>query len=266
MTAPNPMKRLPPTLFLLFWALVHIASALTPYPQGVYEFESCGSNCTLSGSWVVQDNGAADYLVSNGAGTDYAEIQVKGQFLVIYRLVGTGLNSMTVALNGSGTTVGNANTSVDTDYPYIVALTGGTDTIRITGNFVYLDRFIVLAAPPVATATILPSSTPAYTAPPQPTSTPRPTDTPAYTATPQPTWTLAPSITPQPTATPMVGGGGGSDPASVYATVETGQVTRFDYIATAGNVHVANLLTLLFFSLWGMFLLGVLVFVTGKPK
>lgn len=254
------MKRLPPTLFLLFWALVHIASALTPYPQGAYEFESCGSNCTLSGSWVVQDNGAADYLVSNGAGTDYAEIQVTGQYLIIYRLVQTGLPSMSVSLNGSGTTVGNANTGADTDYHYIVALTGGTDTIRITGNFVYLDRFIVLAAPPVATATILPSSTPAYT------TTPQPSSTPAYTATPQPTWTLAPSVTPQPTATPMLGGGGGSDPASVYATVETGQITRFDYVATAGNVHIANLLAALFFSAWAMFFVGIFIVWQGNNK
>jgi hypothetical protein len=44
---------------------------------------------------------------------------------------------------------------------------------------------------------------------------------------------------------------------SVYATVESGQMTRFDYIASAGSVHIANLLTLLFLSLWAMFLLMV---------
>jgi len=56
------------------------------------------------------------------------------------------------------------------------------------------------------------------------------------------------------TETPTV-----SNSPSVFATVASGQMTRFDYIATAGSVHIANLLTLLFVSLWAMFLFGAFV-------
>jgi hypothetical protein len=248
------LKRLLPLIILCALALP--VSAQSTFTQGMYEFDTCGGNCTTSGSWVVQDNGAQEFLVSNGAVTDYVEFSVSGKHLVIFRYTGPGITTMDVCINSSCTNIPNANAAVVVQ-PYIVTLTGGTDTIRIVRNFVYLDYFMVLNERPAATATILPSSTPA------PSSTPQPTWTTAPSSTPQPTWTLAPSITPQPTATPMTGGGG-SDPASVYATVESGQMTRFDYVATAGSVHIANLLTALFFSIWAMFLLGVLVLWSGE--
>jgi len=50
----------------------------------------------------------------------------------------------------------------------------------------------------------------------------------------------------------------------IFATVETGQATRFDYVITAGSVHIANLLTLIFASLWGMFLFAVFVYVKRR--
>lgn len=50
----------------------------------------------------------------------------------------------------------------------------------------------------------------------------------------------------------------------VFATVEAGQMTRFDYVATAGSVHIASLLTLLLLSLWAMFLFAVFVMLRGK--
>jgi len=50
----------------------------------------------------------------------------------------------------------------------------------------------------------------------------------------------------------------------IFATVETGQMTRFDYVITAGSVHIANVLTLIFFSLWGMFLFAVFVYVKRR--
>ena len=50
----------------------------------------------------------------------------------------------------------------------------------------------------------------------------------------------------------------------IFATVESGQMTRFDYVASAGDVHIANLLALLFFSLWAMFLFSV--FALWKVK
>lgn len=52
----------------------------------------------------------------------------------------------------------------------------------------------------------------------------------------------------------------------VFATVTSGQMTRFDYIATAGSIHIANLLTLIFASLWGMFLFIVFVLVKRGRK
>jgi hypothetical protein len=51
---------------------------------------------------------------------------------------------------------------------------------------------------------------------------------------------------------------------SIYATLTGGQVTRFDYSASASDVHIANLLMALFFSLWAMFLFGVLVLYKRK--
>jgi len=45
----------------------------------------------------------------------------------------------------------------------------------------------------------------------------------------------------------------------IYATLTGGQMSRFDYSATASDVHIANLLTALLVSVWGMFLVGVLV-------
>lgn len=76
----------------------------------------------------------------------------------------------------------------------------------------------------------------------------------AQTETPIPTETETATPTNTPTPEPFV-----------YATIapettdEPGQMTRFDYVATAGDVHVANLLTIQLFSLWAMFLFGVFV-------
>lgn len=73
----------------------------------------------------------------------------------------------------------------------------------------------------------------------------------AQTETPTPTST--PTETPTPTPEPFV-----------YATIapevtdQPGQMTRFDYVATAGEVHIANLLTAILLSGWGMFLFVVL--------
>ncbi len=37
------------------------------------------------------------------------------------------------------------------------------------------------------------------------------------------------------------------------ATDEPGQMTRFDYVATAGDVQISNLLYWQLYSMWGMF-------------
>lgn len=54
--------------------------------------------------------------------------------------------------------------------------------------------------------------------------------------------------------------------ASIYATVVGGQVTRFDYVTTAQDVQIANLLTLLLVSVWGFFLVFVFVYGRGSKK
>lgn len=74
------------------------------------------------------------------------------------------------------------------------------------------------------------------------------------TPTPEPTATYTPSPTP-------------TDEPSIYATTipvigtPDGQMTRFDYTATAGDVHIANLLTYLLYSVWAFFLFAVLALV-----
>jgi len=61
------------------------------------------------------------------------------------------------------------------------------------------------------------------------------------------------------TETPTV-----STSPSVFATVPAGQMTRFDYVATAGSVHIGNLLAFLLFSVWAMFLFAVFVMRQGE--
>lgn len=74
----------------------------------------------------------------------------------------------------------------------------------------------------------------------------------AQTATPTPT----PTETPAPTPTMDV---------AVYATMPPpdtgtpGQMTRFDYTISAGEAHIANMLTWLLYSIWGMFLFAMVV-------
>jgi hypothetical protein len=76
----------------------------------------------------------------------------------------------------------------------------------------------------------------------------------AQTETPTPTPTQTPTATFTPTPEPFS-----------YATVppldgeSEGQMTRFDYVVSAGDVHIANLLTWLIASLWGMFIFTVIV-------
>jgi len=72
----------------------------------------------------------------------------------------------------------------------------------------------------------------------------------AQTETPTPTMT--PTVTATPTNEPYV-----------YATLPaptegaTGQMSRFDYVASAGDVYIASLLTVILLSMWGFFLFWV---------
>lgn len=78
--------------------------------------------------------------------------------------------------------------------------------------------------------------------------TPTPTDSPTPTAT--STATVTPTVTPEPYVYMTM---------QPEATDEPGQMTRFDYVVTAGETHIANLMTWLLYSVWGMFLFVVLV-------
>lgn len=57
-----------------------------------------------------------------------------------------------------------------------------------------------------------------------------------------------------------------SNSPHVFRTLTAGQMTRFDYIVTAGSVHNVNLLTLIFASIWGMFLFFVFVLIKWQVR
>lgn len=157
------------------------------------------------------------------------------------------------------------------------------------------------STPGVPTATILPSSTPANTPVDTPTEitfvdTPTeintPVDTPTEINTPVDTPTeitfvdtpteinIDPTIealltliaggptpdpnTPTPSYTPSVTSTPTPEPRACVTLPVSGQLACFDYIVTADDVHMGNLLTLIFFSVWGFFLFAVLVLWRSK--
>lgn len=75
------------------------------------------------------------------------------------------------------------------------------------------------------------------------------------TETPTPTVTLTPTPTETPTPAPWVYS---TVPPPPESTDEPGQMTRFDYVVTAGDVLIADLLTWILISGWAMFLFVVL--------
>ncbi|MCL4251795.1 MAG: hypothetical protein KJ065_26820 [Anaerolineae bacterium] len=84
--------------------------------------------------------------------------------------------------------------------------------------------------------------------------TPTPTPTPTETLTPTPTSTPTPEPFILLTLPPPADGG------------ETGQMARVDFTISAGEIHIANLLTWLLYSVWGMFLFAVLVLMPRSKK
>jgi hypothetical protein len=76
----------------------------------------------------------------------------------------------------------------------------------------------------------------------------------AQTETPTPTATA--TLTPAPYVFATIAPSDGTPP---------GQLTRFDYVSTAGDVHIANLLTLDVISGWGQFLFSV-IFITALAR
>jgi hypothetical protein len=82
---------------------------------------------------------------------------------------------------------------------------------------------------------------------------PTPTAITFPTAYPSPT-----AITFPATATPFTFPTAAPDVA-IYATLESGQMTKFEYAADAADVHISNLLIAIFVSVWGMFIIFIFV-------
>lgn len=252
------MRRAALALIVLM-LLAGIARAQTTFRQGYYDFESYVSSMTYSGSWSTA--GSNPYYRATTAASAYVEFSAAGNYLIIWRFLYTTTAAMDVCVDASCQSVSNTSTATGF-YPVAISLSGPgtTNTVRITrtSGQVTLDAMQILTTP-LNTATPAPSSTPA------PTSTPQPTWTLWASTTPQPTWTLAPSVTPQPTATPYSAAASSGVVWSLDLDKEyqvtNGQQTSVQYTATAADVHIANLLTLLLFSVWGFFLFAVFVLV-----
>lgn len=221
------------------------------YDQGVYESESI-TYVSTSGTWATGTSLGASWLQSSAVGSS-RDFQVDGTAMVINRLMRTANgHTMSVCFNGgSCQTISNGNSSLTAQYWSSVVVpfpsnSGFTVTITLTAGTVTLDYFIVLDGAgggiptAVPTATAVPTSTPASTTTPQPTSTPAPTATPLLYV-----WAI--------------------DPSKRYGDSE-GQISAFDYSASAADVHLANILTFLVISVWGFFLFSVFVLVKYKVE
>lgn len=235
---------------ILLALVVHLASAQTTLTDGYYQFESCGSDCTLSSNWFIESYGGINLLTTYTA-NETVSFYASGRYLLVYRQIYSGAPNMQVCLGASCTTTGSGAGGTIDSYPTVITLSGVgiTDSVTIKNMAsapFRLDFFVIIGNPAAATWT------------PAPSVTPQPTWTPAPSVTPQPTWTAAPSITPAPTATPNAGAGG-PDAASVYSTLTSGQPVRFDYVVSAGGIHIANVLTMIFVSGWSMFVVAVFV-------
>lgn len=201
--------------------------------QGVYEFEDTIGSMSYSGVWSTLTitgtvGGVSRTTSAAGASVSFT---VEGHSLTIWRLMRITGNSsrMNLCVGVSCILVINESTTTNNFwYPVTVTLPPGPQTITVTQTLgqIYLDSFMVLndpvtagmptAVPTVPTATILPSSTPAFTATPG--------------NTPVPTATIVPSSTPAPTATPyeLPGAIYAIDPAVRYGMIN-GQITSTRY-------------------------------------
>lgn len=215
--------RLIPALILALWLVSGVQAATLT--QGAYEFELCDpADCTLTGTWLIQDNGAQQYIVAVSAPTDYIEFVAQGQHLIIYRLIGGGFPDMDVCLDAVCQTISNNNIVADYSAGVVIPMSG-THTVQIIGSNVYLDQFIILDVPGSGVfPTPVPTATPINT----PVDTPTPMDTPVDTPTP-----IA-------TATP-ISYVWAVDPASRYRMVN-GQMVRDEYSMSGGDHTLTALL------------------------
>ena len=239
-------------VFLVLAVFVAPTLAQTTFEQGFYEFESTIASMTYTGTWV--DN-TTNSVVSRQTttGSSSVSFNVRGKTLIVWRYMFTATNTFNLCVNGGSCQTITSNATSFFWAPVAFVLPSGTNTVsitRVTGN-IALDSFMILADPatvtyptPVPTATILPSSTPAFTATPQPTSTPG--NTPVPTATILPSSTPAFTATPQPTATPyeLPAAIWAIDPAARYSSTN-GQITATRYNMGAPDYIQLFLLTAL---------------------
>ena len=245
------MRLLTATIVFVLMAIFLVpARAQSTFAEGFYEFEDTIAGMSYTGTWTT---GAASGLAGSSRSTSTVgssvSFYVNGTTLVIWRLFRSTGNQgrMNVCINGGSCVlvINEATLTASVWYPYAMTVpSGALITITHTVGLVALDSFMVLsnaaASFPTAvpTATILPSSTPASTTTPQPTPTPQPSSTPISVI-----WSI--------------------DPQKSYSSIN-GQITAFDYSATAADTHISNLLTLLVISVWGFFFFSVFVLVKYK--
>lgn len=233
---------------LLLASLLIPARAQSTFDVGYHEFEDTVAGMSYTGTWATgTTGGVAGLSRSTSTVGSSVSFYVNGTTLVIWRLIRTTGNQgrMNVCINGGSCVlvVSEATISANIWYPYAIHVTPGSlVSFTHTLGVVSLDSFMVLDEAsagsfptPVPTATVVPTATPASTTTPQPTPTPQPSSTPMSLV-----WAL--------------------DPSRSYGS-SNGQITAFDYAASAADVHLANLLTMLLVSVWGFFLFGVFVLV-----
>lgn len=245
-------------LVLLGMSIPAQAQTATPttspfvHTQGEYLFIT-DPNITFSGVWTNQVNGFLTYKQTTSTAA-YAAFTVSDAICTLsVGAQGNNSSPTNIQINAGTTTVYTGVTPA-IGFPMVVDTTAvsGDFTVKIfmsAGNLLQLFSFQLLECPdntPVPTATVVPTATPIDVdllltlvagggSTLTPSNTPTPTNTPTNTPTP----------TPEPW---------------VYLTVTSGQLTRFDYTASAGDVHNANIITLILFSLWAMFFFAVFVY------
>jgi uncharacterized membrane protein len=246
---------------MLIVVLLTPAQAQSSFGVGFYEFEDTIAGMSYTGTWSTYTSVSGTLggtgRTTSGAGASVSFI-AGGPTVVIWRVMRSSgsLSKMNVCINGGSCVLFVNESASSTAFLYPLTITvspGATVSVTQTSGQLWLDSFMILSdvaasiPTPVPTATIIPSSTPASTTTPQPTPTPQPTAT-AYTL---------------PGAMIMI------DPARSYGD-QNGQITATEYSATAADIHLSNLLSLIFFSMWGMFLFAVFVLIRyrekGKPK
>lgn len=216
--------------------LIMPVRAQSTFTQGFYEFENVVASMSYTGTW--SSSTAVSTVSGVGRTTSVVGSSVSfysaGETVVIWRLVrASGITSkMDVCVNGSCINVSNESVStVNYWYPYVVTIVPGSlITVTLTSGVIWLDNLMILGGisgggfpTPVPTATILPSSTPAYTATPGPT--------PVHTAT------AVPTATPYTLPSAIIA----IDPSASYSDYN-GQIVAWSFRFTAGEVVVAVLL------------------------